>query len=281
MDDPKKIVWLASYPKSGNTWFRAFLTALLNPNITEIDINDLYQTTIASNRQLFDDVTGVSSSDLKQEEIERLRPLVYRMNAQESGEILYHKVHDAWTFTNDGNALFPADITKAVLYFIRNPLDVAVSFSHHLNTSIDRTIKIMNDPEYAFCQRNDLLHNQLRQRLLTWSGHVKSWVDDSHLPILVIRYEDMQTKPAETFSQATAFLGMNVKLKEIETALNLSSFNRLKQMEILKGFSEKNAASPIFFRSGIAGDWKNNLSGEQVENIIQLHREVMVRYGYL
>ena len=60
MDDLKKIVWLASYPKSGNTWFRAFLTALFNPGNPEVDINNLYQSTIASSRQLFDEMTGVS-----------------------------------------------------------------------------------------------------------------------------------------------------------------------------------------------------------------------------
>ena len=78
MVDLHNIVWLASYPKSGNTWFRAFLTALLNPGSSDIDINNLYQTTIASSRQLFDEMTGISSADLSQSEIDRLRPLVYR-----------------------------------------------------------------------------------------------------------------------------------------------------------------------------------------------------------
>jgi hypothetical protein len=281
MDDQHKIVWLASYPKSGNTWFRAFLTALLNPDTSDIDINNLSLATIASSRQLFDEMTGISSADLSPDEIDKLRPKVYRQNALESEEVLYHKVHDAWTVLSTGEPLFPADVTKAILYFIRNPLDVAVSFANHLNTGIDKTIAIMNKPEYAFCHRTDRLHNQLQQKLLTWSGHVKSWVDDSGLPLLVMRYEDMKSNPVETFSKAVSFIRLSFTIKEIETALDRASFARLKQQEEEKGFSEKNAASPSFFRKGVVGDWKNVLTEEQVQRIIGEHYDMMERFGYL
>jgi hypothetical protein len=280
MKDPN-VIWLASYPKSGNTWFRAFLTALLNPGSPGIDINNMHPATIASSRQLFDEMTGVASADLSPDEIERLRPGVYRQNALESEEVLYHKVHDAYVLLTNGEPLFPADVTKTVLYFIRNPLDVAVSFAHHLNAGIDKTIAIMNNPGYAFCHKTDRLFNQLQQKLLTWSGHVKSWVDESGLPLLVIRYEDMKDKPAETFSRAATFLGINHCTSEIETALDRASFARLKQQEEEKGFSEKSAASPSFFRKGIAGDWKNVLSSEQVQRVVNEHYEVMERFGYL
>ncbi len=68
------------------------------------------------------------------QEIDLLRPLVYRQNALESDELIYHKIHDAWSLLPDGNPMFPAEVTKAVIYFIRNPLDVVVSFANHLNT---------------------------------------------------------------------------------------------------------------------------------------------------
>ena len=278
--DAKKIIWLASYPKSGNTWFRAFLTALLNPGSPDVDINNMHPTTIASSRQLFDELTGVSSADLTPFEIERLRPQVYRQNALESDEMIYHKIHDAWTLLPVGEPLIPADVTRAVVYIIRNPLDVAVSFSYHLNTSVDRTIAIMNDPAYAFCDRWDRLHNQLMQRLLTWSGHVKSWVDDSGLPVLVLRYEDMSSCPDETFSKAVSFIGLNRTPGEIRSALDYCTFERLKKQEEEKGFSEKSAKAGSFFRKGVVGDWQNILTREQADRITEAHREVMVRFGY-
>lgn len=281
MDKLKKIVWLASYPKSGNTWFRAFLSALLNPGQPTIDINNLHDATIASSRQLFDEMAGVPSADLTPAEIDRLRPLVYRRNALESDEIVYHKVHDCWKTLPDGTPLFPADITLAVLYFIRNPLDVAVSFSHHLPASIDHTIDIMNNPEYAFCHRTDILYNQLRQQLHTWSGHVTSWVDHSGLPLLVLRYEDMKADSFTTFSKAVTFIGLKATPAAIKKAIEQTSFDRLKQQEAEKGFSEKSARAESFFRKGLVGDWKNVLTPGQVKRITSAHTEVMHRFGYL
>jgi hypothetical protein len=280
MDDRKKIVWLASYPKSGNTWFRAFLNALLYPAVSEVDINKLYLAPIASSRQLFDELTGVSSADLLPEEIDLLRPLVYRKNAVESDEILYQKVHDAFVLLPNGDPLFPADITKAVIYFIRNPLDVAVSFANHLNTTIDNAISIMNNKEYAFCSPNGKLHNQLRQILMTWSDHVESWVDESRMPLIIMRYEDMVISPLENFTRAVEFIGLNFTAGEIETALEKSSFDKLKKQEEEKGFNEKDAKAACFFRKGEAGDWVNVLSTIQVNRIVEVHGKTMKRFNY-
>ena len=119
MDDLKKIVWLASYPKSGNTWFRVFLSNLLNKNDQPADINNLYATPIASNRELFDEATGLASSDLTPEEIDNLRPGVYEYAARNSKEFLYQKVHDAWIETELGEPMFSKNVTHGVVYFIR------------------------------------------------------------------------------------------------------------------------------------------------------------------
>ncbi len=276
-----KIVWLASYPKSGNTWMRAFLTALLNTDKEGLDINNMIPSTIASSRQLFDDLAGVSASDLLPGEIDSLRPAIYRQNAMESEELIYHKIHDACILLPDGNSLIPADVTRCVIYIIRNPLDVAVSFAHHLHTNIDKTIAIMNNPDYAFCNKRDRLANQLRQRLLTWSGHVKSWVDDSGLPVWVMRYEDMTAEPEITFTKALDFIGLKHTSAEIKAALELCTFSRMQKQEEEKGFSEKNARSPSFFRKGTVGDWRNSLHSGQIVKITAAHGPVMRRYGYL
>ena len=71
----KNIIWLASYPKSGNTWFRIFLTNLLQKHTSPANINELTGGPIASSRQLFDELTGIDSSDLTFDEIEKLDTL--------------------------------------------------------------------------------------------------------------------------------------------------------------------------------------------------------------
>jgi hypothetical protein len=281
MNNAHKIVWLASYPKSGNTWFRVFLANYLSNSNTPADINSLEGGPIASSRQLFDEATGLSSADLTAEEIENLRPEVYKYIAAQSKELLFHKIHDAFTKTSSGMPLIPEEATNCVLYFIRNPLDVAVSFSHHSNVSCEIIVKQMNDNNYAFCKKADRLHNQLCQKLLTWSNHVKSWVDTSGLRLKVIRYEDMKTNPFETFKAAIAFAGMPCDDEKIEKALKFSDFNILQQQEEEKGFKEKSPKSKSFFRKGITGSWKTELSPALVNQIICDHREMMERFGYL
>ena len=105
----RRIVWLASYPKSGNTWMRAFLSNYLADGDAPVDINSLDTGgPIASARAVFDDAVGVEASDLTQDEIERYRPRVYLQVAANSSETLYLKIHDAFTYTPDGSPLVPA-----------------------------------------------------------------------------------------------------------------------------------------------------------------------------
>ena len=88
MDDLKKIVWLASYPKSGNTWFRIFLSNILESSSSIKSINQLNRTMNASSRTLIDKYSGVSSANLTELETEKLRPLVYRTMAEQSDDLI-------------------------------------------------------------------------------------------------------------------------------------------------------------------------------------------------
>lgn len=281
MDDLRKIVWLASYPKSGNTWFRVFLSNLLSESDQPADINNLHATPIASSRELFDEATGLSSAELTLDEIDILRPGVYSYAARNSKEILFQKVHDAWLLTSTGKAMFNLDVTRAVIYFIRNPLDVAISFSNHLNKSLEQTVGVMADNSYAFNSSQNKLHIQLRQRLLSWSNHVKSWVDESDLPVLVIRYEDMKSDPFNTFSKAIDFIGISKSEQSIRRAIQFSDFKEIQKQEAEKGFKEKPAKVKTFFRKGIAGAWKDEMPEDLVKQICTDHAEIMKRFGYL
>ncbi len=280
MNDQKKIVWLASYPKSGNTWFRIFLTNLLRDADNPANINELHRTPIASSRSMFDEISGLPSSDLTADEIDELRPGIYRHIAAEAPETVYHKVHDAYRLLPDGRPLFPPEITKAVIYFIRNPLDVAISFAHHSATTIDRMIDGMNNPGYTFCSKDNRLHNQLRQQLSTWSGHVQSWTGQKSLPVIILKYEDMLKNPLDTFKKAVSFVYLDVPDKKIEQALYFSRLEELQKQEETNGFREKSPGSTSFFRKGIKGEWKMKLTKQQVNKLVKVHGETMEKYGY-
>jgi len=275
------IIWLASYPKSGNTWFRIFLTNLLQNADVPANINALEKTPIASARQIFDDEIGFEASDLTADEIDRLRPELYTQLAETAQEPLFMKIHDAYSDIMDNLPLIPQAATDCALYFIRNPLDVAVSFAHHNGWNYETSIAKMADKSFAFCSKPDRLYNQLRQKLLTWSSHVLSWVDFAPFPVCVLRYEDMKMRSLETFARAVRFARIEHTPEQIKKALCFSSFDTIQKQESIHGFREKSSSSSLFFRQGRIGSWREELSKNQAQRIVNDHQEVMRRFGYL
>lgn len=277
----KGIIWLASYPKSGNTWFRVFLTNLLRNADEPANINELESTPIASARGLFDTSMGFEASDLNADEIDRLRPELYCRLAEESEETPFMKIHDAYTVMANNTPLIPAEATAGAIYIIRNPLDVAVSFAYHSGWDYDTTIAKMSLSSFSFCGKSDRLHNQLRQKLLSWSDHVLSWVERAPFPVCVLRYEDMKRESLETFTRAVRCAGLPHSEAQIEKAIRFSSFDVVKQQEEEENFRERSSVAECFFRKGKVGSWREELNHEQVQRIVNDHSQVMRRFGYL
>ncbi len=281
MSNTKGIFWLASYPKSGNTWFRIFLAHLLDKTGKQLDLDKIATGAIASSRGWIDEALGFHSADLDHEEVDQLRPAVYEWHAEQMSSAGYHKIHDAYTLLPCGTPMIPEKGCLGALYFIRNPLDVAISYANHANCSIDESIQSMGKPHYAFCKGRSMQYHQLRQQLLSWSDHVQSWTLTKNIPCLVIRYEDMTSHPLTTFTCAVQFLQIEASPARIAQALADASMERLQKLEQTSGFSEKPAKTQHFFRKGIVGDWKNTLNHRQIDQIIQDHGETMRDYGYL
>lgn len=277
----KNIIWLASYPKSGNTWYRLFLSNLLEDNDEPVDINEITRTGgIASARAIFDNLSGIEASDLSYEDVDILRPEIYKLMSDEAEQTLFVKVHDSYSFLF-GKPMFPPEATKGIIYILRNPLDVSVSYANHNNTTIERSIKIMGDNDHGLCTNNKKLHNQLRQKLLSWNNHVLSWINAPNQNIHIMRYEDMKNKSLETFSASVKFAGLDYSKENIEKALKSCSFEELQKQEKKSGFKEKAPSSKSFFRKGEIGSWREKLNKENVKQLINDHKIVMQKFGYL
>lgn len=277
----KRVVWLASYPKSGNTWFRAFLANLLRDPDQPVDINELNTGPVASARGPLDAALGYDSADLTHDEIDRMRVEYYLRKGEEEGAPLYLKVHDAYTFLPDGRPMFPPEVTIGALYFVRNPLDVCVSYAHHSGHQLcDKTLRSMGNPNFCVAGRQDRHQEQLRQKMMNWSGHVLSWADAPAQRVLVVRYEDMKAHTEDTFTAAARFIGLPTEPKRIRKAIEFSRFEELKRQEESKGFRERTRAEQSFFRQGETGAGRKTLTREQIEIISRDHAEVMKRFGY-
>ncbi len=281
-----KHYWLASYPKSGNTWLRLFLSNLLNTESNEaININSISIGDIASSRRWVEGCLGIEIKELSDDEIDRLRPYAYQWcfehNQYDSHTThQFHKVHDACRVLSNGQALIPGQASSGAVYLVRNPLDIAVSGANHANISIDQAVGSLCDARFALAESPEKMDNQLRQFLGDWSNHVSSWLQND-MRKLIIRYEDMSHHPLPTFQHIARFLGLPSDADSVKAALLNCQFKTVQQQESEYGFNEKPPKATSFFRKGIVGDWVHHLDDSQVNAIINCHHSIMKKMGYL
>ena len=271
-----KLVWLASYPKSGNTWLRAFLHNLMrNPN-EPYDINRLTDFTLSDAQmrwyQLFDPRPG---PEISKEEVAALRPRVHEAMTRAHPDTIFVKTHNALV-EDRGVPLITMEYTAGAIYVIRNPLDVAISSADHYGVTIDKAINAMATPGHQSENQERFCY----ERYGSWSEHVMSWTHRPTPGLHVIRYEDMLSSPHRTFGGVTNFLGLKTTRDRLDKAINLSSFKVLREQEKRQGFRERTASSQWFFREGKAGQWRKTLTAQQIEKITTVHHEQMARFGY-
>ena len=281
MSETPGIVWLASFPKSGNTWFRIFLANLAAGRDKPADINDLDERGgIASSRHEFEAATLLDSGLLPHADVDRLRRQVYERIAAETKAPRWIKVHDAYTLTEDGEPLLGRGAARAAIYLARDPRDVAVSLAHHNTTTIDAAIELMNRPDSALCRGRHGQPPQLRQQLLGWSGHVASWLEQTEVPVHLMRYEDMRADPARAFAAALGFAQRPASGEDIARAIRHADFAELQRQERERGFTERTSRTAPFFRAGEVGGWRRELNAEQVTALERAHAPMMARLGY-
>ena len=288
-----RTVWLASYPKSGNTWFRMLVANLSAKDGKPVDINDLPERGgIASARGPFDHLTLIDSGLLTHDEIDCLRPRVYEELArgadddeydvaQDTLPVRFVKMHDAYTWTRSGEPLLAGRRgADGAILIVRDPRDVAPSLANHSRRSIDDAISFMSDNNAGNCMSTNRQHSQLRQKLPGWSGHMESWLDQADIPVHLIRYEDMQADTVCVFRGALEFADRPASDEDIRRAVSYADFANLRRQEQDGGFREKTPRAAQFFRRGEAGAWRDELTPEQVARIEAAHAPMMRRLGY-
>lgn len=279
---PAKIVWLASFPKSGNTWFRLLLANWCADRAEPVHINDLpHPGGEIMTREAFDEAALIGSGVLRSEEFDRLRPAVYQMLAVEGEGAWYVKVHEAFRRNPDGEWLYAGEAVEAAIYLVRDPRDIASSLAAHFDISIEKSVSILNSPGSALAVLRDSESLQLPMRLLNWSGHVKSWLDQKEVRVHLVRYEDLRADTARVFGDALQFLGERADRERLERAVSHSRFGELQRQERESGFRARVSSINPFFRRGRAGAWRSDLTPQLVEQIEQANRAAMERLGYL
>ena len=279
------IVWLASYPKSGNTWVRLFLRSYLSKDKEVFNINqkpgDQFKINRFPNYKILKEMQ-ISSNNFF-EIAKNWITVQEKINLNNKLNIL--KTHNALCTIN-GSKFTNKENTIGAIYIVRDPRDVAVSFSHHLGISLTEVVDLMINENHSIYESDFVPEkNGTGSTLLSsWANHYKSWKNYNLSKILIIKYEDLVDKTFEKFYEIVSYLNKLQKIeideRKISNSIGLTKFENLQELEKKYGFEEP-TSSKAFFRAGKIGSWRQELNNELSKKIEKYFNSEMKELNYL
>ena len=230
----------------------------------------------AAHGELYRRALGRSVDRMSHSQIAKSRPKVQAWAAQQRIGLTFLKTHAGRFLENKTPAVSP-EATAGAVYLVRNPLDIAVSFAHHMDWSIDEAIESINTPGLMMEK-----HDNVAQEVVGgWTENVESWTASVNDGVLVVRYEDAVSDPFKVMDHLARHIGLKADPLQIGLAVEFSSFGRLQADEVRHGFAERPSAAGRFFRVGRPGQWREALTTSQVDRLVKANERTMERFGYL
>ena len=280
LKNKKKIVFIASYMKSGNTWMRSIICSLMNNG--EFLLEDLKKIKLFSQEVYFNKLPNVKYQEngnldfnfISNNWIEAQKVI----NLSSNEKLKFFKTHNIRGIINN-NYFTDERVCKGFIYLIRDPRDICISLAKHMNTNIDQAIDIM-------LFQNNFVTNvfKVNESVCTWKEHIESWVNFRTVPRLIIKYEDMIFDIKKIMEQTINYLNILYEKKQfsednIIKTIKKTKFSKLQELEKTYGFSE--ATNNNFFRKGKSGEWKKILNNEQIKLIEKELGSTMTKLGYV
>ena len=275
------IIWLASYPKSGNTLVRSLLSAYFFSKEGD------YNFDLIKNIQQFPDINlfkkfGVNINN-ENEIIKNYISIQDKINKKNS--IQFYKTHSS-LFKIKDNAFTDLRNSLGVIYIVRDPRNVVTSWAHHNNLSINDSCDYLIHQKETSGNPNKVYHG-------TWNYNFQSWKSFKYEQrYLLIKYEDLILEKKNTFLKILEFINkfnkkkFTINIKKFDNVLNSTSFKNMKKLENEKGFFEamtdKNSEKKKpFFNLGPENNWKKILDGKVRIKIEKVFKDEMEELGYL
>lgn len=270
------MIWLASYPKSGNTWMRTLLREYFKETegAAPFESND-------TATYWYQNVSPKPMIVLSQEDTAQLRAAAM-LHLTTFVEGFSKFVPEALIKTHMACARYaeipffsPMWMERAV-YIHRDPRDVLPSFASHIGVDLESAAEKMNITTSVLGKPP-----RVQISLSTWSNHVESWLGCSKVPVLPIGYEEMHESAADCLAAVLRFHSYKPDMDACERAVEESRFEKLQREEEEEGFHEKGEHNEKFFRRGIVGSHKDEVPQKLVEKIEEDHERIMKHLGYL
>ena len=281
------IIWLASYPKSGNTYVRAFLSAYYFSDNGQFDFSQITNIDQFPHEKFFNQ--KVNNFD---EASKLWVPIQKKINQDK--KIRFFKTH-SFLGNYKGNEFTSPETTLGAIYIIRDPRNVFTSIKNHYSLDNEKALKMITDKTRSLMSNNGS-HASLTY-ISSWAENYLSWFRNNKFRRLFIKYEDLIENRYETFRDLIVFTntlmnnveGVN-KLK-LQKAIETTNFNVLKKKEMSETFGSDSGFKNwrkfhsenknLFFNLGPENDWKKNLEKEFAEKIETNFEKEMKKLKYL
>jgi len=279
------IIWLASYPKSGNTWLRSMLATYFFSKDGLFDfelLNNIDQYPGSNHFKKYDDLFLAPESTAKLWITEQKR-------INQDKKLRFFKTHNAlckinnYSFTDSNNTL-------GAIHIVRDPRNIVTSLAHHYQIKKEEAFEFMKDEKKALIEKKS---NKFLGfvPLFSWIFHQKSWSECKKFPVLTIRYEDLQNETFQSFKKVFEFIKKITKMKKsldrekAKKIIRSCEFDKLQKLEQEKGFKEsmiiKESNKKLkFFNLGKKNDYKKLLDDKLIDEMNNFYQKQLQKYKY-
>lgn len=270
-------VWLASYPKSGNTWLRLLLEGYRRNGL--VDLNDVRIGTSDGGATIMQGVSPMPITSLGWQFELLLRPAALLHLFCRLAAPVYIKTHFA-NLQPDGGLphCIPAQFTKQAVYVVRDPRSLVSSVMKFFQFTVEKTVDAMRSVDF----RIGGTEHFSTVLVSSWSNHVRSWVGETNFPVHIVKYEDLLEDAEKELREVLVFLGdEEPDSGRIAKAVEATKIAKLQEQENQNGFRENSSTGGGFFASGGGTRWQEELGPRWIKQIEEDHGEVMRALGYL
>ena len=276
------IIWIASYPKSGNTFIRSFLSAYYYTSNGEFDFNLLKFIEQFPDKQFFDGFIN-DKDDASKKWLPKQRKLI------QSKKVKFLKTHSAYGSYNN-NQFTSSEVTLGGIYIVRDPRNIISSLKNHFSLNVDGALNMLLDENRGI--KSDDNNFATYSFLSSWSNHLNSWSNIKSFRTIIIKYEDLENNSEKILTDLIRFINnllnnnKGVDYQKFKKAIETTNFSILKKKENKDGFfeamfSKKENKKIPFFNLGFKSDWKKVLDKKVVEVIEKKFEREMKDMGYL